>query len=156
MDQKQFEAMVKGTVLAEAMDVNLVDVVAPDDKVKNKDAVLGVMNDLEKRLYFLAHQKQGSFAAICADCTGDKDDKDDDVCRQSKEFKRQSKQIAELMWKLIEIRLGSGSMSIQEGFQIELIKDYKSGGTHIIELGFGGGFSDPLDKLKMHMGQFRL
>jgi len=139
MDQRQFEAMVKGTIFEDVMAVDLVSVVAPEDKVENEDAILGTMNDLEKGLYFLACQKKESFEAICAECKeGDKsDDEEEALCLQLNEAKEKVSQITELMWKLIEMRLGSNNMAIREDFQIESKKDGRLSGVHVIEIGLG-------------------
>lgn len=135
MDQEQFKAMVKGTILEDAMKVDLADVVAPDDKVEDENAVLGVMSDLEKRFLFLAHQKRDAIAAICAECKkGDKNrDEEDAFCHQHilPGDKEQSEQIAKLMWMLIEMRLGSDNMSIRESFQIESSKNGHPSGVRI-------------------------
>lgn len=163
MDQKQFKAMVVGTVLVDAMAVNLADVVAPNNKVENEYAVLGVMSDLEKRFFFLAYQKREAviekekeILIICENC---EKDEDSDGCplvtgqikKQLKELENQTKQISALMWSLIQLRLGSRNMAIREGFKIEFTKDGRRAiddrpviKTILRDLNDEDGFHDPI------------
>ena len=116
MTEEQVKALgkiIKGTVLEEIMNVDLAKDV-PLSPVKNKDAVVGIMKELEQRFFILAFDKVDFLQKM-----REEHKENQKVCQKFEELQKQILRISEITKAFIGLRFDSKNLVVRKGFQLE-------------------------------------
>jgi len=121
MEVKDLTKLCEGSFLAELAEVMIVEPNSEWDG--NEDAFLGIMNELEQRVYSLSNQYSRAGELIRTQVKFDHMDRQRkmELALQYKILKETGTALKELMWVLLRWRLrevGGGCMGIREGFRV--------------------------------------
>lgn len=125
LSQRWYREMLQESDFLEAMAVDLGEIMEPEEEVQDEDEILGIMNEMEKRFLVLAVNKFQAAKAACKVCAQKEDrspEEKEEFCARRRENMAEATRIRNLMWELIELRLGSRPMAIRKGFRLEEVR----------------------------------